>query len=197
MDSSKTIQDDDIKSKHSKKGGDPDESQNNSKKGDDNGSGEDDNDEEEEVLISEFEMKKLKECFKKLARNGLINVEEALVIVKKITEDNYFAEEDIFEILADEEVDQSRRMTEKNFIELIEQIKRKQNQSNEADTLLAYVAMGGDQDRGGYVDAQKLISIIKDDFEMTIDIEKLIDEIDEDKSGKVEYGEFNQLLNAD
>jgi len=26
---------------------------------------------------------------------------------------------------------------------------------------------------------------------MTIDIEKLIDDIDEDKSGKVEYGEFN------
>jgi calmodulin len=36
-----------------------------------------------------------------------------------------------------------------------------------------------------------LIDIIKKDFEMTIDIEKLIDEIDEDKSGKVEYGEFN------
>lgn len=31
---------------------------------------------------------------------------------------------------------------------------------------------------------------------MTIDIQKLIDEIDEDKSGKIEYGEFNTLLNS-
>jgi Ca2+-binding EF-hand superfamily protein len=32
---------------------------------------------------------------------------------------------------------------------------------------------------------------------MTIDIEKLIKEIDEDGSGKIEYGEFNTLLNSE
>lgn len=31
---------------------------------------------------------------------------------------------------------------------------------------------------------------------MTIDIEKLIEDIDEDKSGKIEYGEFQQLLSS-
>lgn len=31
---------------------------------------------------------------------------------------------------------------------------------------------------------------------MTIDIEKLIEEIDEDGSGKIEFGEFNTLLNG-
>jgi Ca2+-binding EF-hand superfamily protein len=30
---------------------------------------------------------------------------------------------------------------------------------------------------------------------MTIDIEQLINEVDEDLSGKIEYGEFNTLLN--
>lgn len=65
------------------------------------------------------------------------------------------------------------------------------------DTLLAYVAMGGDYDKGGYVDAEKLVSIVKKDFEMTIDIEKLIEEIDEDGSGQIEYGEFKTLLNSD
>jgi hypothetical protein len=34
--------------------------------------------------------------------------------------------------------------------------------------------MGGDQDKEGFVDADKLIHIIKNEFEMTIDIEKLI-----------------------
>lgn len=81
-------------------------------------------------------------------------------------------------------------------MKLVEEIKRRQNQQNEADTVLAYVAMGGQQDRGGFVDAGKLIKTVKDDFEMTIDIEKLIQEIDEDGSGAIEYGEFNTLLNS-
>ena len=55
--------------------------------------------------------------------------------------------------------------------------------------------MGGDSDRGGFVDANKLIQIIKNDFEMTIDIEKLLLEVDADGSGVIEFGEFNTLLN--
>jgi len=63
MDSSK-IQEDDIKSKHSKKGGDVDESRNQSKSGDGSGSEDNgDNGEEEEILISDLEMKKLKSTF--------------------------------------------------------------------------------------------------------------------------------------
>ena len=58
-----------------------------------------------------------------------------------------------------------------------------QNESNEEDTKLAYVAMGGQEDKGGFVDADRLIHVIKVDFEMTIDIEALINEIDEDGSG--------------
>jgi hypothetical protein len=46
------------------------------------------------------------------------------------------------------------------------------------DTLDAYVAMGGDEDGGGNVDADKLIDVIKNEFAMTIDIEGLIKEID-------------------
>lgn len=58
----------------------------------------------------------------------------------------------------------------------------------------AFVAMGGDEDLGGEVNAQKLIDIIKNEFEMTIDIEKLIERIDSDKSGKIEFNEFKALL---
>ena len=56
--------------------------------------------------------------------------------------------------------------------------------------------MGGQQDGEGFIDAQKLIQIIKSDFEMTIDIEKLIKEIDEDGSGEIEYDEFRNLLSS-
>jgi len=41
-----------------------------------------------------------------------------------------------------------------------------------------------------------LIRIIRDDFKMTIDIEKLIQDIDEDGSGKIEFQEFKDLLSG-
>ena len=56
--------------------------------------------------------------------------------------------------------------------------------------------MGGEPDGEGAVDATKLIRTIKEEFEMTIDIEKLIEEIDEDGSGQIEFGEFMQLLQS-
>ena len=68
--------------------------------------------------------------------------------------------------------------------------------SDEEELLDAYVAMGGEADGGGCVDACKLIETIKNKFEMTIDIEKLIEEIDEDGSGEIEFDEFKALLGA-
>ena len=65
------------------------------------------------------------------------------------------------------------------------------------ELLDAFVAMGGDADGGGCVDATKLIKTIKEEFQMTIDIEKLIEEIDEDGSGEIEFDEFQALLQSE
>ena len=46
--------------------------------------------------------------------------------------------------------------------------------SDETELLDAFVAMGGEADGEGSIDAAKLIETIKGDFDMTIDIEKLI-----------------------
>ncbi len=56
--------------------------------------------------------------------------------------------------------------------------------------------MGGNPDGGGSIDAKLLIKIIKEEFQMTIDIEKLIQDIDEDGSGQIEYDEFMNLLSS-
>ena len=69
--------------------------------------------------------------------------------------------------------------------------------SDETELLDAFVAMGGEADGEGCVDAKKLIKTIKEEFEMTIDIEKLIEEIDEDGSGEIEFDEFKALLQGD
>lgn len=58
------------------------------------------------------------------------------------------------------------------------------------------MALGGEANKEGSIDASRLIEIIKHEFEMTIDIEKLIKDIDEDGSGQIEYDEFMSLLSS-
>ena len=47
----------------------------------------------------------------------------------------------------------------------------------------AFLAMGGDEDGEGKIDTKMLIQVLKRDFEMTIDIEKLVRDLDKDGSG--------------
>ena len=65
------------------------------------------------------------------------------------------------------------------------------------DFLDAFVAMGGNEDETGCVDADKLIGIIKNDLQMTINIEQMIKDVDEDGSGEIEYDEFKALLETE
>jgi len=81
-----------------------------------------------------------------------------------------------------------------SFKELVVTKRESERSTSDADLLDAYVAMGGDQDGGGCVDAEMLIKTIKEEFEMTIDIEALIAEVDEDGSGEIEFDEFKELL---
>ena len=69
------------------------------------------------------------------------------------------------------------------FKNLINDKRENERGSSEQDLLDAFVAMGGEPDGDGAINADKLIKTIKEEFEMTIDIEKLIKEIDEDGSG--------------
>lgn len=53
---------------------------------------------------------------------------------------------------------------------------------------------GGKADKTGHVKRDTLVKIIKTDFGLTIDIEDLINKIDTDGSGKIEFDEFMTLL---
>ena len=80
------------------------------------------------------------------------------------------------------------------FKDLIMRKRENEKGSSESELLDAFIAMGGEEDGGGSIDAEKLIQVIKHDFQMTIDIEALIEEIDEDGSGEIELDEFKALL---
>ena len=77
---------------------------------------------------------------------------------------------------------------------MIETKRENERGSSDEDLLDAFVAMGGQSDGDGSIDADKLIATIKEEFEMTINIEELIRAVDEDGSGEIEFDEFKMLL---
>ena len=82
------------------------------------------------------------------------------------------------------------------FKKLVTEKYKSQQGSTKAELLEAFTAMGGEEDGDGCIDAEKLIQVIKYEFGMTIDIEALIEEIDEDGSGEIEFDEFKALLQS-
>ncbi len=56
----------------------------------------------------------------------------------------------------------------------------------------AFIACGGQPDLSGYVEKDRLVKIIKEDFGLTLDIEKLISRYDGDGTGQMEYSECVQ-----
>ena len=100
----------------------------------------------------------------------------------------------VFRMISDADPNNSGVLNFNQFKDMVLIKRENERGSSDADLLDAFVAMGGDEDGGGCVDADVLIKTIKEQFEMTIDIEALIKEVDEDGSGEIEFDEFKELL---
>ena len=146
--------------------------------------------------LTKEEEEKCKEAFNAFDKDnsGFIDANELRIVLEMMGQKT--TEEEIFWMIAEADSEQTGQITYNHFRKVIADQKKNQSLTNEEDTLDAFVAMGGEPDGAGSIDAEKLIRIIKQDFEMTIDIEKLINDIDEDGSGKIEYGEFRNLLSS-
>ena len=103
-------------------------------------------------------------------------------------------EEQTFLMIANADPANTGTIQFNQFKDLVDDKRANEGGSTEEELLEAFVAMGGQPDGDGFIDADKLIHTIKNEFEMTIDIEKLILDIDEDGSGEIEFDEFQQLL---
>eukprot|EP01012_Entosiphon_sulcatum_P001976 TRINITY_DN10381_c0_g1_i1.p1 TRINITY_DN10381_c0_g1~~TRINITY_DN10381_c0_g1_i1.p1 ORF type:complete len:422 (+),score=63.89 TRINITY_DN10381_c0_g1_i1:50-1315(+) len=73
------------------------------------------------------------------------------------------------------------------------QLSRNYREPADKDTVDAFVAMGGNQDKSGQISVDYLRSICRK-FGLTIDIDKLVSEADCDGSGVVEYTEFENMF---
>lgn len=68
------------------------------------------------------------------------------------------------------------------------------SREEETDIANAFRALGGNPDKSGFIDNSKMINTIRDKFGMTIKVEKLIEELDIDRDGKVNFVEFRNLF---
>ncbi|EGR27914.1 hypothetical protein IMG5_186660 [Ichthyophthirius multifiliis] len=144
--------------------------------------------------LSEDDIQFCQKAFSDYDEDGLgsINVSDL-----KLALDNIgcqLKEEELFKMISEVDEQNTGQIKFSDFLAIYYKLKYKNLSQDDQDTLDAFVAMGGNADKSGKVDAVELIRIVKEEFQMTIDIEGLIKEVDEDGSGEIEYSEFYQLL---
>eukprot|EP00357_Protocruzia_adherens_P000217 CAMPEP_0114998788 /NCGR_PEP_ID=MMETSP0216-20121206/15736_1 /TAXON_ID=223996 /ORGANISM="Protocruzia adherens, Strain Boccale" /LENGTH=149 /DNA_ID=CAMNT_0002363493 /DNA_START=286 /DNA_END=735 /DNA_ORIENTATION=+ len=148
------------------------------------------------MSLTDDERSKCQEAFRAFDKDssGYIDRFELRVVLEAMGQKP--SEEDLFRMISEVDEHNTGQIQFEEFVKVIEKQKAQQSMNDEADMIDAYVAMGGNADKTGHVDAERLIKVIKEEFQMTINIEELIKEIDTDGSGEIEYDEFKELLSA-
>lgn len=104
-------------------------------------------------------------------------------------------ETDVFGMIIDAEEDSTGSIGFAEFLHIVQQQKLRSLALDKRDDMAdAFIACGGDEDLGGCVKRETLIQIVKEEFGLPIDIELLINQIDADGSGEIEFDEFEELL---
>ncbi|KAK1745528.1 EF-hand domain-containing protein [Skeletonema marinoi] len=127
-------------------------------------------------------------------RSGTIDVWELRQVLEAMGQAP--TEDELFHMISEVDENMSGSIDFGEFVKVVEsQKKRAENFDDENDMIDAYVACGGQPDKGGHVRRETMIQIIKYDFGLTCDIEDLINKIDSDGSGEIEFDEFSLMLN--
>lgn len=126
--------------------------------------------------------------------SGKIDANELRIVLEMMGQKT--TEEEIFKMISEVGAENTGLIKYEQFKKVIADQKKKQSLINEEDKLNTFLFLGNQPKGEGSIEARKLINPIKKDFEETIDIEKLIKDIDEDGSGEIEYGEFTNLLSS-
>jgi len=83
-----------------------------------------------------------------------------------------------------------------NFQQLVQALRSNEDArpASDASIVEAFVALGGNKDRGGQVSTELLRHVVRDEFALPIDIDKLIQEADLDGGGFIDFDEFSVML---
>ena len=147
------------------------------------------------MVLSQEEIDGCREAFLAFDkdRSGTIDIWELRQVLEAMGQSP--TEEELFQMISEVDENMSGAIDFSEFLKVIEnQKERAENFDDESDMIDAYVACGGQADKGGHVARETLIRIIKQDFGLPINIEELINKVDTDGSGEIEFDEFKTLL---
>ena len=104
-------------------------------------------------------------------------------------------DEEILALMAEVDEDNSGAISFSEFLDMVALQKGfAEEKDDETDMIDAFVALGGGADKSGHILRSLLVQVIKEDFGLPIDIEGMIDELDEDGSGEIEWVEFETMF---
>ena len=147
------------------------------------------------MVLSQEEIDGCREAFLAFDkdRSGTIDIYELRDVLEAMGQKP--TEEELFQLLNSVDEDGTGEIDFAEFLKVIEhQKERAEDVDNEGDMIDAFVACGGQPDKSGNVKRETLVRIIKQDFGLPIDIDSLINKIDTDGSGEIEFDEFKLLL---
>ncbi|KAJ0405983.1 hypothetical protein ATCC90586_000799 [Pythium insidiosum] len=126
-------------------------------------------------------------------RSGTIDVWELRQVLEAMGQQP--TEEELFQMISEVDEDMSGAIDFAEFLQVIDNQKdRAALYEDDSDMIDAFVACGGKPDKSGFVRKETLIKIIKQDFGLTINIEEMINKLDVDGSGEIEFDEFKAIL---
>eukprot|EP00927_Polykrikos_kofoidii_P044735 TRINITY_DN3861_c0_g1_i3.p2 TRINITY_DN3861_c0_g1~~TRINITY_DN3861_c0_g1_i3.p2 ORF type:complete len:149 (+),score=55.06 TRINITY_DN3861_c0_g1_i3:120-566(+) len=147
------------------------------------------------MVLDEGFIQKCREAFNTFDQDGsgTIDTQEMKLLLEAIGEAP--TEEELFRFMTDVDEDGTGEIEFAEFLQAFEKQRGgAQVVEDELDTLDAFVALGGNADKSGFIDTQRLIHVVKEEFGMTIKIERLIEELDKDRDKKLNYQEFASLF---
>ncbi|KAG7401221.1 hypothetical protein PHYBOEH_002405 [Phytophthora boehmeriae] len=99
-------------------------------------------------------------------------------------------EEELFQMISEVDEDMSGAIDFAEFLQVIDNQKDRAAMFEDDSDMTC----GGKADKSGFVRKETLIKIIKGDFGLTINIEEMINKLDVDGSGEIEFDEFKAIL---
>eukprot|EP01006_Ploeotia_vitrea_P031596 TRINITY_DN63923_c1_g1_i1.p2 TRINITY_DN63923_c1_g1~~TRINITY_DN63923_c1_g1_i1.p2 ORF type:complete len:487 (-),score=46.12 TRINITY_DN63923_c1_g1_i1:1844-3304(-) len=121
---------------------------------------------------------------------GFLKIREVLTQLGQVLTDN-----EVLELMNKVEYKEGHILTFYSFTRMMELLKRRHLINSTSDTADAFVALGGQRDKSGEIDARQLRDTVKQ-FGLTLDIDRLIEEVDSDGSGMIDFDEFQFIFDT-
>eukprot|EP00873_Tetraselmis_striata_P039694 jgi/Tetstr1/459958/TSEL_000464.t1 len=147
----------------------------------------------DQLSLTPKEQEDAKSAFRSFDRDlsGTIDSKELKAVLNTLGQSP--TDEDVFNMIAEVDSDESGEIDVDEFLVVVSRAKEMMSSNDDSDTVAAFVAMGGAEDRSGEVSVEKLMAVVQD-FELAIDLPSMLREVDKDKSGKIDFNEFKTLL---